>query len=227
MGSSAKGKGRTTKSRAPIGLDAEDVVAAAVRWLDEYGPDGVTIDRLSAVLGVSPPTIYWHVGNKAGLWRLVVDYVLDDEDLVVDPDEPWDEQLRRFLDMGRRKFMAHPHVPALMAATVPRVYQAWSRHVLALMRLAGFTASGAGLHARIVLWQLVGFAQMEGHIRSGSVMGEPADDGTGRPIYRVRPEFVDVGDDAALAALVLADFDEQHRTAVDVLIAGLRAAAAR
>jgi len=46
------------------GIDADDVVAAALDIVEEHGADALTMRRLAADLGVTTTTIYWHVGNR-------------------------------------------------------------------------------------------------------------------------------------------------------------------
>lgn len=56
--STATGTGRRA------GLDADDVVAAALALVDAGGADALTMRRLATELGVTTTTIYWHVGNR-------------------------------------------------------------------------------------------------------------------------------------------------------------------
>ncbi len=46
------------------GLRADDVVEAALRLVDEGGPEALTMRRLAGALGVATTTIYWHVGSR-------------------------------------------------------------------------------------------------------------------------------------------------------------------
>ena len=60
-------RSRTTHA----GLDADDVVEAALALVEGEGGDALTMRRLASELGVTTTTIYWHVGNRDEL--LVVD----------------------------------------------------------------------------------------------------------------------------------------------------------
>src|SRR3954453_5093739 len=55
-----------------------DVVRAAIEVLDDEGLAGLTLRGVAARLGVSAPTLYWHVRDKRHLLDLVADQVLAD-----------------------------------------------------------------------------------------------------------------------------------------------------
>ncbi|MGY1604952.1 TetR/AcrR family transcriptional regulator C-terminal domain-containing protein [Geodermatophilus sp. SYSU D00815] len=57
-------------------LSRKDVVRAAVEVLDEEGLPGLTLRAVAARLGVSAPTLYWHVRDKRHLLDLVAEQVL-------------------------------------------------------------------------------------------------------------------------------------------------------
>lgn len=55
-----------------VGLDRDDVIAAALELVAEEGPAALTMRRLSVKLGVKSPTIYWHVGSRDDLVAEVI-----------------------------------------------------------------------------------------------------------------------------------------------------------
>ncbi|MGY1618831.1 TetR/AcrR family transcriptional regulator C-terminal domain-containing protein [Geodermatophilus sp. SYSU D00691] len=57
-------------------LSRKDVVRAAVEVLDDEGLPGLTLRAVAARLGVSAPTLYWHVKDKRHLLDLVAEQVL-------------------------------------------------------------------------------------------------------------------------------------------------------
>lgn len=61
------------KSREPQGITAEMILDAAAKILEEEGHAAVTMRRVAGDLGVAPPTVYWHVGNKEELWSQLMD----------------------------------------------------------------------------------------------------------------------------------------------------------
>ena len=65
------GSARTSSTRHQ-GLDRDDVVDAALELVERGGGDALTMRKLAAELGVSPTTIYWHIGNRDELVLAVV-----------------------------------------------------------------------------------------------------------------------------------------------------------
>jgi len=56
--STATGTGRRA------GLDADEVIDAALGLVEAGGPEALTMRKLAADLGVTTTTIYWHVGHR-------------------------------------------------------------------------------------------------------------------------------------------------------------------
>lgn len=54
----------------------DDVVAAALRILDEQGLPELTMRRLAATLDVQPSALYWHVTNKQMLLASIADQII-------------------------------------------------------------------------------------------------------------------------------------------------------
>jgi len=82
-----------------MALTRSDVVATAVRLLQEHGLDGVTFRRIAAELGVSAPTLYWHVESKRELLDLVAEELLRRHSATQPdrppPGQPWWEWLEQ------------------------------------------------------------------------------------------------------------------------------------
>jgi TetR/AcrR family tetracycline transcriptional repressor len=55
----------------------DDVVAAALRILDQYGLPDLTMRRLGAALDVQPSALYWHFPNKQTLLAALADRIVD------------------------------------------------------------------------------------------------------------------------------------------------------
>jgi TetR/AcrR family transcriptional regulator, tetracycline repressor protein len=64
-----------------------DVVRAAVELIDHHGLAKLTLRGVATRLGVSAPTLYWHVRNKRHLLDLVAEQVLADY-LAADDEDP-------------------------------------------------------------------------------------------------------------------------------------------
>lgn len=57
------------------GVERDDILAAALALLDEGGGQGLTMRALAARLGVTPMSLYRHVGDQVGLLRALSDRV--------------------------------------------------------------------------------------------------------------------------------------------------------
>ncbi|MEO0407744.1 MAG: TetR/AcrR family transcriptional regulator [Cyanobacteria bacterium P01_A01_bin.135] len=60
--------GRPTKANS---LTPDDVIAAAIACIDAEGPAALGVSRVARQLGISPPAIYRHLPDHAGLQRAV------------------------------------------------------------------------------------------------------------------------------------------------------------
>jgi TetR/AcrR family tetracycline transcriptional repressor len=78
-----------------VAITQEDVVRTAVRLLDEVGLEGLTLRRLGCELGVSAPTLYWHVRDKRALLDLVAETIAAEHRSPLRPahGQPWWEWL--------------------------------------------------------------------------------------------------------------------------------------
>jgi TetR/AcrR family tetracycline transcriptional repressor len=54
-----------------MAVTRDDVVQTAIQLLQEVGLDGLTLRRLATELGISAPTLYWHVKDKRELLDLM------------------------------------------------------------------------------------------------------------------------------------------------------------
>ncbi len=56
-----------TQSAAP--LDQDRIVAAAGEFVDQHGPEELTLTKVAEQLGVTQPALYRHLGGLSDLWR--------------------------------------------------------------------------------------------------------------------------------------------------------------
>src|SRR5512134_2667554 len=69
-------RARRPRRAARPSLDRTQIVAAALRIVDEEGAEALTLRRLAETLGVTAMSLYWHVRDKAELLELVGQVVL-------------------------------------------------------------------------------------------------------------------------------------------------------
>jgi AcrR family transcriptional regulator len=141
------------------------ILQAALTIIDRDGIDGLSMRRLSEVVGRDPTVLYRHVPSKAALLDGVVEIVLGKVQVdTADPD--WAGQLRTVARGFRRVAIEHPNVVALLV-TRPLATPLGQRppgmlrpleDVLALLTSAGFSGPDA-LHIYRVL-----FGYLHGHI---------------------------------------------------------------
>src|SRR5262245_11612099 len=65
MGKTATRPARPTSTRSTrVGLDRDEVVAAALQLVLRDGPAALSMRRLATARDLATPTIYWHVGGR-------------------------------------------------------------------------------------------------------------------------------------------------------------------
>jgi AcrR family transcriptional regulator len=141
-------------------LTPQRVVAEALAVIAEDGVQALTMRSLAARLGVVPGALYHHVGNKQQLHDLVLDSVLAEIDVHLDPSLAWTEQLKILAQQLRQVLEAHPGVAGILKTRDPL-----GPHSLALaeaflgpLQAAGFADREAGLAFFLLLDYTIGFA---------------------------------------------------------------------
>jgi AcrR family transcriptional regulator len=141
-------------------LTRERVVEEALAVIAHDGANALTMRRLAARLGVVPGALYNHVRNKQQLQDLVLDGVLAEVDLGLDPSLGWTEQLKLLAHRLRRVLEDHPGVAGILKTRDPL-----GPHSLALaeaflgpLQAAGFGDREAGLAFFLLLDYTIGFA---------------------------------------------------------------------
>jgi AcrR family transcriptional regulator len=141
-------------------LTRQRVVAEALTVIAEDGVQALTMRALAARLGVVPGAVYHHVGNKQQLQDLVLDGVLAEVDLDLDPSLGWTEQLTVLAHRLRRVLEAHPGVAGILKTRDPL-----GPHSLALaeallepLQAGGFGDREAGPAFFLLVDYTIGFA---------------------------------------------------------------------
>jgi TetR/AcrR family tetracycline transcriptional repressor len=104
-----------------VALTRDEVVRTAVRLLDEVGLDGLTLRRLAGELGVSAPTLYWHVRDKRALLDLMAEAIIGTRTspLHPAPGQPWWEWLREAVWAQYRALVGHRDAALVTAGNRP------------------------------------------------------------------------------------------------------------
>jgi AcrR family transcriptional regulator len=141
-------------------LTRERVVKEALAVIAHDGAQALTMRRLAARLGVVPGALYHHVRNKQQLQDLLLDGVLAEVDLDLDPALGWTGQLKVLAQRLRQVLEDHPGVAGILKTRDPL-----GPHSLALaeaflgpLQAAAFGDREAGLAFFLLLDYTIGFA---------------------------------------------------------------------
>jgi TetR/AcrR family tetracycline transcriptional repressor len=141
-------------------LTRERVVDEALTVIAHDGAQALTMRRLAARLGVVPGALYHHVRNKQQLQDLVLDNVLAEVDLDLDPSLGWTEQLKVLAHRLRQVLEAHPGIAGILKTRDPLGPHslAVAEAFLSPLQTAGFGDREAGLAFFLLLDYTIGFA---------------------------------------------------------------------
>jgi len=220
------GRHRSTRDRpAKTPLSEDVVVDAALEILKSEGLAAVTMRRVAAALDTGAASLYVYVSGREGLLQAMLDRVIAAVEL--EPSDPsrWRAQLHSLLVRVRGALVAHPGIAAMTLAEPPT-----TEAVLHLVEnLLGILLAG-GLDPQDAAWAcdilvlLATAAAREDDVRRADPQ-ERADE-----IYQ---RFTGLSPDrfplitAHAARMVAGDGDERFRVAIDVVIDGMLARAAR
>lgn len=159
-------KGKPARGRAAVvGLSKDQVVAAAVRQIDEKGLPSFSLRELARTLGVSPAVIYWHVGgSKEDLFAEISASITTELSQGLNPDLHWTERLRAVFLRYRKLVHTHPNVAPLLGAQMKSNGVAnldWVETVLRALTDAGYEGDGLKNAFNALIGGLAGFVTME------------------------------------------------------------------
>jgi AcrR family transcriptional regulator len=205
-------------------LHREQIVETALRLMDEHGIEWLTMRRLAEALGVSAPTLYWHLPDKDALHDACVDRALAEIELPIGGGDDWRTGMRAFMFSMRAELGRHPSATHLMTRSHPAGVARIASGAISLMRTAGLEWDDAFLHCRLMIWRVVGFAGMEHTLRTASELHRPAAK-TARARsatrFRLTVEWPDELPGEARDASTLVDLDLMFSTDVEMFVAGV------
>lgn len=150
-------------SRIPI--TREQIVATAAKRLAEDGLPGVTLRKIGLELGVSAPTLLWHVKSKRDLLDAVASHLISEArtDFYDQPtaDQPWWEWLEDRTRWVYRGMVAVRDAPLVVAGNRPTADALpGSNTAVGVLVEAGFSA-GEALQVFFALGGYVGGMALE------------------------------------------------------------------
>jgi TetR/AcrR family tetracycline transcriptional repressor len=106
---------------AAVALTQEQVVKRAVDLLAEAGLEALTLRRLATELGVSAPTLYWHVRNKRELLDLMAEALVARAGHAPSPapGQPWWEWLAKRARLQFQALISHRDAALVVAGNRP------------------------------------------------------------------------------------------------------------
>lgn len=144
-------------------LHKEQIVEAAIAFIEENGLLDLSMRRLAADLGVGTMTLYNHVPNKEALLNGVVQTILEEIETPGPDVNPWSERVRFILRSFRRVAHRHPTVVQLIPVNPP-----WTPPALratevgvAALKEAGFGDEDAAHAYRLLASYVVGYVSLE------------------------------------------------------------------
>jgi TetR/AcrR family tetracycline transcriptional repressor len=219
-------EGLAAASRAPLSREA--IVGAALELLADGGLESVSFRRIATRLGVSAPTLYWHVDNKRQLMDLMAEELVHRTGAAYDgpaPGEPWWEWLRNDAQRMFDALVATRDAPRVVAGNRPSPESfAGIERVLGVLVEAGMTPGQAQQTLFAIGAYVIGSAtewQAEAERAATQPLPDPADEELNTLRARI------LADQPVLLAAMTERLDNPHSAAfeygLDLLIDGLRA----
>jgi AcrR family transcriptional regulator len=223
---------RSTRDRpAKAPLSEEVVVEAALAILQSDGLDAVTMRRVATALDTGAASLYVYVSGREGLLQAMLDRVTATIELEIPDPSRWRAQLHSLLQRVYQALVAHPGIAAMTLADPPT-----TESVLCLVEnLLGILLAG-GLGPQDAAWacdifvSLATAAAREDDVRRPR---GPNDDGRHERVDEIYKTFAALPPDrfpllaSHAAQMVAGDGDERFRFAIDVVLDGVIARAAR
>ena len=97
-------------------LTEGEILDAALRLLDDGGPDAASVRGIAAQVGVAPNAVYTYFPDKAAVIKALVERLLGDvdHDVFADREQPWRERVEALALELRGHLSAHPGAVPLM-----------------------------------------------------------------------------------------------------------------
>jgi TetR/AcrR family tetracycline transcriptional repressor len=216
----------STTERAPV--SRASVVHAALALLAEGGLESVSFRRIAKALGVSGPTLYWHVENKRQLMDLMAEELVRRSGSAYAgpaPGQPWWDWLRADAQRMFDALIATRDAPRVLAGNrpSPEAFPDIER-VLGVLVAAGMTPGDAQQALFAIGAYVIGSAtewQAEADRTATQPLPDPADE----ELNRFRAEVLS-GQPLLLQAIgdrLGRSHSSSFEFGLDLLIDGLRA----
>jgi AcrR family transcriptional regulator len=225
-------RSRSTRDRpakSPLSVDA--IVDAALAILKNDGLDAVTMRRVAAALDTGAASLYVYVAGREGLQLAMLDRVTTEVTLETPDPSRWREQVHGLLSRMHTTLVAYPGIAAMTLAYPPMTDAVLlvTENLLGILLAGGIDPQDAAWACDLFVLLVTGVAS-EDDVRH--VRGETKHDHRAQ-IDSLEKTFAGMAPDrfpllvAHATQMVAGDSDERFRFAVDVIIDGVLARAAR
>jgi AcrR family transcriptional regulator len=221
---------RDRPAKAPLSEDA--VVDAALAILKSEGLQAVTMRRVAAALDTGAMSLYVYVSGREGLLQAMLDRVTSTIQLEAPDPSRWRAQLHSLLARMRQALIAHPGIAAMTLVDPPTTEAVLllTENLLGILLAGGLDPQDAAWACDILV-SLVTAAASEDDVRHPP--GRSDDGDHHERVDKLYRTFAGLPSDrfpllaAHAAQMVAGDGDERFRFAIDVVIDGVLARAAR
>jgi AcrR family transcriptional regulator len=220
---------RDRPAKSPLSEDA--VVDAALAILKSEGLGAVTMRRVAAALDTGAASLYVYVSGREGLLQAMLDRVTATIEL--EPPDPsrWRAQLHALLQRMHRALLEHPGIAALTVEDPPTTETVLrlTENLLGILFAGGIDPQDAAWACDVLVLLVTAVASEEDARRArgrGEVDRQALVDELRKTFAGLPPDrFPLIA--AHATEMVAGDADERFRFAVDVVIDGVVARAAR
>jgi TetR/AcrR family tetracycline transcriptional repressor len=152
-------------------LTPDDVLDAAAELIANDGLDGLTMRRLAGWLGVTTPTIYWHVGNKKAVHEALLDRYSREIGQIRAQGSTPAERIASVIGGLRAEVTERPHVAALAQSlgVTGSIYADANVELLRELRAADISDADLAPAMRSLLTFFASFFVFESQVASADV----------------------------------------------------------
>jgi AcrR family transcriptional regulator len=233
LGSAPPPAHRSTRDRpAKTPLSEGAVVEAALAILQSDGLEAVTMRRVAQALDTGAASLYVYVSGRDGLLQAMLDRVAATIPLESPDPSRWRAQLHSLLQHMHQSLVAHPGIATLTLADPPTTEAVLlvTENLLGILLAGGIGPQDAAWACDLFVLLVTGVAS-EDDVRRAR--GRAGAEDVREQIEGLHETFAGLPPDrfpllaSHAAEMVAGDGDERFRFAVDVVLDGILARAAR
>ena len=221
---------RDRPAKAPLSEDA--VIDAALAILQSDGLEAVTMRRVAAALDTGAASLYVYVSSREGLLQAMLDRVIATIELEAPGPAQWRAQLHSLLQRVHQALVAHPGIAAMTLVDSPttKAVLRLTENLLGIL-LAGRLDPQDAAWACDIFVTLVTATAREDDVRRPR--GHSDDHDRHEQVDAIYKTLAGLPPDrfpllvAHAAQMVAGDSDARFRFAIDVVLDGIVARAAR